>query len=288
MPTSVLNGVPLHYRHRLAPGPNVVFVHGLATNMAFWYLTVVPRLANDYAWTIYDLRGHGASGTPTSGYTTTEMAGDLAALLDQLAVRRAHLVGHSFGGAVALQYALLHPGRVASLTLADALIRAFQPTQHIPDLPAHGPWRRLLERIPGASAGRPDLGYRALEALADMRDVGGPDAQGDAFQPFGLWATSAQAGERWLNLLRTTTAYDDVCSMDGLTADRIERLSTPVLAIFGEYSQCLASCWGLRAHVRSVQVVIVPGVGHFHPLRRPTFFVDQLRKFISVVQATDE
>jgi pimeloyl-ACP methyl ester carboxylesterase len=236
----------------------VIFVHGLATNLAFWYLAVVPRLGGDYAWTIYDLRGHGASGVPPSGYTTADMAGDLAALLDYLEVRRAHVVGHSFGGAVALHYALLYPERVSSLTLADALIRAFQPVQHVQD------------------------------PLAEIRDFADPDAKGIPFQPFGLWKTSAQSGRRWFDLIRTTTVLDDICALEGLTADRIGRLSPPLLAMFGEYSHCLPSCWGLRAQVPSAQIVIVPGVGHFHPLRRPRYFAEQLQRFISVAQPTHE
>src|SRR5688572_7791222 len=104
-----LNGVTIHYRRIPAEGADLVLVHGLATSLTFWYTRIVPLFARDHCVTVYDLRGHGHSEMPSSGYTTADMAEDLHELLQHLDVRQAHLVGHSYGGAVALHYAILHP-----------------------------------------------------------------------------------------------------------------------------------------------------------------------------------
>lgn len=284
----LLNGVALHYQRRLGDGPDVVLVHGLATNLAFWYLRIVPLLAGDFCLTVYDLRGHGQSEMPASGYTTADMAVDLHGLLDHLEVSRAHLVGHSYGGAVALHYTALHPERVVSLTLVDARIRAFQPTQRLSDWPDADVWERKLKELrTPVSPNETEMGYRFLEALAEAR-VQGEKAESTAvgrFSPFGLLKNTRRTTERWLQLLRTTTARNDFKAVAGLTLEKICQVNHPVLAIFGEFSHCLPSCWGLKRYLSNCKVVIVPKAGHFHPMVRPIFFVRRLRQFFNEATA---
>jgi pimeloyl-ACP methyl ester carboxylesterase len=102
MPMARLNGVALNYRSA-GEGSDVMLIHGLAANHAFWRLDALLPLARRHRVTVFDLRGHGYSSAARSGYTTADMAGDLCALLDQLDIAQAHLVGHSYGGVVGLQ-----------------------------------------------------------------------------------------------------------------------------------------------------------------------------------------
>src|SRR5438046_4762158 len=103
---------------------DLVMVHGLAANMAFWYFKYACELARDFRVTVFDLRGHGRSQITPSGYTPDNLAVDLACLLDQLGIGSAHLLAHSFGGVVALRFALQRPERVRSLVLADTHVAA--------------------------------------------------------------------------------------------------------------------------------------------------------------------
>lgn len=139
MPRATVNDVSIHYQ-QAGHGPDLVMIHGLFGNLAFWYLSVLPALVRDFRVTLYDLRGHGYSDMPRSGYTSSHMAADLKELLDHLGVKQAHLVGHSFGGAVALHFAVLHPIHVLSLTLADARVPSLQPA--LP--PPHAPDRKSV------------------------------------------------------------------------------------------------------------------------------------------------
>jgi pimeloyl-ACP methyl ester carboxylesterase len=283
MPKAELNGVKLHYLPRVGEGPDLVLMHGLAANLAFWYIKIAPSLMRDYRVTMYDLRGHGGSGMPASGYTTADMATDLHALLDEIGIDRAHLVGHSYGGAIALHYASHHPERVASLTLADTRIRGLQPTQRLKDWPNAEVWKKKLDELKiSASLDDPEMGYRLLEILAraklqgnDLRNA--VDAQ---FSPFWLSKKASRTAEGWLRLLRTTTASKDFMLASGLTREKIRQINQPVLALFGEFSNCLPSCWGLKRHLPNCKVVIVPRAGHFHPMVRPAFFVRKLRSFL--------
>jgi pimeloyl-ACP methyl ester carboxylesterase len=96
--------------------PAVVFLHGAFMDRGSWDREF-PVFARDYRAVRYDIRPFGESTRPDKAYSVPD---DLLRLLDHLRIGRAHLVGHSFGGALALDFALLQPDRVASLVLVAA------------------------------------------------------------------------------------------------------------------------------------------------------------------------
>jgi pimeloyl-ACP methyl ester carboxylesterase len=93
----------------------VVFVHGLVMdNLSSWYFTVAGAAAARADVVLYDLRGHGRSERPSSGYGLADMVLDLDALLDALAIPGpVVLVGNSFGGLLALVFAIARTDRTA-------------------------------------------------------------------------------------------------------------------------------------------------------------------------------
>jgi len=119
MPKLRANGINIHY-WQSGRGSDVVLSHGLGGNLAGWHLNVVPELQAHHRVTTYDLRGHGRSDQPESGYTYKNMVEDLKALLDALGVEKADLVGHSQGGDISLQFALVYPERVRRLVIIEA------------------------------------------------------------------------------------------------------------------------------------------------------------------------
>jgi pimeloyl-ACP methyl ester carboxylesterase len=116
----VANGVR-HHVQRLGKGDHsVVFLHGLVMdNLSSFYFTLANPIAEHADVILYDLRGHGMSERPPTGYAVRDFVADLYALLDQLGVARASLVGNSFGGLLALAFASQHPDRVDKLALID-------------------------------------------------------------------------------------------------------------------------------------------------------------------------
>jgi pimeloyl-ACP methyl ester carboxylesterase len=110
-------GLRFHVR-RLGQGPPVVMLHGLLTgSLASWYLTVAPRLADRWSPWLTDLRGHGRSERPPSGYGATSLATDLDALTEQLPPFP--IVAHSYGCIIASRFAAAHPERVTGLVLVE-------------------------------------------------------------------------------------------------------------------------------------------------------------------------
>src|SRR5271157_1556886 len=102
--TTLRSGLKIHYQ-RVGQGPDLVMIHGLTGNLAVWHLKIVPLLMDHFRILTYDLRGHGYSDMPPTGYTASDMAADLEQLMDALGVEQADLVGHSFGADTALYVA---------------------------------------------------------------------------------------------------------------------------------------------------------------------------------------
>jgi pimeloyl-ACP methyl ester carboxylesterase len=284
VPKAQVNGAEIHYQ-QMGEGGDIVMIHGLFASLAFWYLSVMPGLAGRGRVTAYDLRGHGYSDVTASGYTSADMAGDLGELLDQLAINRAHLVAHSFGGSVALQYALLHPARVLSLTLADVWVASFQPQPLAWDSAS---WRDAA--LTAANVGdRPEaLPKVANDAhdewlrLQSRTAIGGFDALVESAL-LSQWNSDSRVAKRWFQLVRTTSAAEDMCAVAGLTPDRLRTLDCPTLAMFGEHSGCRQTLRGLEEHLPDCRTVMIPGAGHLHPLIRPDLFLQHVTEFIGSV-----
>jgi pimeloyl-ACP methyl ester carboxylesterase len=162
MATVSVRGVRTHLR-QLGAGRDVVMLHGLASSLAFWYLTVAPLIARHARVTVYDLRGHGLSSATPRGYTTGELAEDLLALCDVLGAVRPVLVGHSFGGAVGLHAAALDPARVHGVVLADAFLPVFERGRSWRAAP--GPTERRWRELRAHSTVVPEIYEQGLNRL---------------------------------------------------------------------------------------------------------------------------
>ena len=112
------NGLKFHAIDWGGRGKWVVLLHGLASQSHIWDL-VAPQLVDAFRVIAIDLRGHGLSDKPETGYDFASITGDLDHILTALEIERATVIGHSWGGNVAVQYAVDQPSRVSGLVLVD-------------------------------------------------------------------------------------------------------------------------------------------------------------------------
>lgn len=240
-----INGVRLHVQHLMDDSdhdpdgrPPVVMIHDLVTdNLSSYYYTIANPVALVADTWLYDLRGHGRSSMPPSGYTTEHHAGDLHDLLSSWPVTApAHLVGHGFGGAIALSFADRYPDRVASLVLLDAHLR--------------------VDGWDDDGWGRHVASSLALAAFGLSRSDGKD------------W--SGRYGSRKLDrltrhayrLLSETTLADDLEDQRAFSIGTLEAMAMPVLAIYGEGSDTFDRAHLLDKHLPDCELHVVPDSEH--------------------------
>ncbi len=118
------NDLSLHYLDWGSPGgPAVLFLHGGSAHARWWDL-VIAALADRYRCIALDLRGHGDSGRPAGGeYDLASHVADVAAVSAELDLHGSALVGHSFGGYVAMAYAGRGDVALGALAVVDSQAR---------------------------------------------------------------------------------------------------------------------------------------------------------------------
>ncbi|WP_134686061.1 alpha/beta fold hydrolase [Brevibacillus migulae] len=118
------NGLKMNVHYEKAQGPTVLFLHFSGGTLQMWN-GVIPLFENEYQIVAPDIRGHGKSDKPQSGYHIDVMANDLYLLLQELNIAKCHIVGSSMGAEVGLSLAAAHPDMVESLVCEGAIYNEF-------------------------------------------------------------------------------------------------------------------------------------------------------------------
>lgn len=117
MPFVTANGIEMHYRMQ-GTGPRLLYISGSGADLRRHPNAFDSPLPNYFNVLAYDQRGQGQSETPRGPYSMADYAADANALLTELGWGRAHVIGHSFGGMVAMELAIEYPDRVDKLVLS--------------------------------------------------------------------------------------------------------------------------------------------------------------------------
>jgi len=278
MPEVEVNGTRLYYQQS-GEGPDVVLVHAVTSNQAVWMFTgLVDSLATDFRVTSYDLRGHGASERPLSGYTSATMAEDYRQLHASLGLGPALLVGHSFGGVVALHAAILVPEAVAGVVLSDSF---FPGLRHIePNFGKMSIWADLRQTFAkvGVELGETVDFTRLFRAAAAMA----PEKMKALEEIYGAF------GRGWLRQLprlAETSCGDEVLAVAGLTAERIAGAVQPVVALYDEFSPFLATGRWLEKHLRHCTAEIIPAAKHLALVENTPAFTEAVKRNLMCMAA---
>jgi pimeloyl-ACP methyl ester carboxylesterase len=234
VPQVVANDIRFHYQRVGRGDATVVMLHGmLVDNLSSLYLTLAPAVAKaGMEAVLYDLRGHGRSERPPSGYTVDQAVGDLEAVLDELGVEPpVLLLGNSFGALVALEFALAHPERVTGLVLIEAQVALEGWGRHMAhDLELAG-FGLAEDDIRGWLD---DFGGRKLNRLA--RSVEG--------------------------LIKETSIIDDLAAARPLRADALRAVGTPALAVYGAHSDAIERAHDLAALMPRLELHVLADCAH--------------------------
>ncbi|HEU4759323.1 MAG TPA: alpha/beta hydrolase, partial [Dehalococcoidia bacterium] len=271
MPKLLANGINIHYQ-QVGEGPDVVMLHGLTGNLAVWHLKIGRVMKQEFRVTTYDLRGHGYTDVPRTGYTTGVMAEDLRGLLDSLGLERPYLVGHSFGADVILHFALNWPERVKKLIAIEPGLSAMIHVRKRGDWEGWRYWREVLEEF-GIEVPR-DRWFDPVYMFTLSLQV--PKVYGPA-------TGRPRKAEPLLRLLHETTMVQDYEVVDGLSLDRIPTIATPTLLVYGENSAFRGSYDYLKDALPNCQGVLLPATkwGHFGPLEHPELLIEYMREYFS-------
>jgi pimeloyl-ACP methyl ester carboxylesterase len=260
------SGIRLHYT-QAGEGPDVVLIHGLTGNLAVWHLHILPLLWDRFTVTTYDLRGHGYSSMPPTGYNADHMADDLLGLLDALEIDRPALVGHSYGADIALYFAHRYPQRVDHVVAIEGALPALVNARSRDEWEGWDHWVEMLERSGHAvpPERRSDVVY-LLKASLELPKKWGP-LNGLPRNP-----------KPFLRLIEETTVATDYERVGTLPLERIGAIETPVTLLFTEGSAFMGTHDHLVQHLPNARSVLLPETewGHFGPLEQPERVAEEI------------
>jgi len=276
-----IHGVMLNCRIIEPPerSPASLLLHGLNANMAFWHPALLSSLRQQRRLVLQDLRGHGYSGMPSTGYTPANLA------VDACVEARADLVAHSFGSNVALQLARLHPDRVRTLTLLDARVRLVQPYLRIGDWARFERWRKNFE----------DAGIRIdpdweFDHTLPLKMSGGDFAEASrllAADGFFPPSSGTRTAARYRKLISETSAGEEFLDKAGLTLDSLRAMTTPTLLVYGTHSPFLPTRDGLLREIPQCRCEMIEGGGHNFPFLMPGQTAEAIELFWASAQVEE-
>ncbi len=271
MPKVLANGINFHYL-QTGSGQELIMLHGLMGNLAVWHLKMASLLREHYHITTFDLRGHGRSDMPPTGYSTGSMADDLLGVMDALGIERADLVGHSIGADVCLHFALRYPERVRKLVLIEAAIPALVHLRKDETWEGWGYWAQVIEEFTGTpvpQGQRMDLAQMVRLSM-DVPILFGP-ARG-----------MPRKREPVLKLLETTTLVEDYERLDGMTFASLAHIPHPKQIIYDSGSPYMGTYHILRDTLTNCTSVLFPPSKHRHfsPLEQPERLVGYIHDFL--------
>ncbi|TCK24763.1 alpha/beta fold hydrolase [Pseudonocardia endophytica] len=254
-------------------GPVVVLLHGLASSALTWE-AVLPLLGRHCHVIAPDLLGHGRSAKPGSGdYSLGAYAAEVRDLLLVLGLDRATVIGHSFGGGVAMQYAHQFPELVERVGLVSSggLGSDVTPALRAATLPGANTVLRAVSAITPAWLGR--LGHRLARLLP------GADVDG-VLSAFDTFADSGARGA----FVHTVRGSLDGAGQRLAGTDRLYLLDRiPVLLVGGSRDPVIPVEHTRAAHVAlpDSRLEIFDGGGHFPHIERARRFADLVEEFVT-------
>jgi pimeloyl-ACP methyl ester carboxylesterase len=263
MATASVNGHDLHYLRR-GEGPPLLLIMGMSGTHLTWGNTFLHALEQDFDLITYDHRNIGMSSKSDEPFTIADLAADASALLSELGLESANVLGISMGGMVAQELVLAHPEQVRRLVLGCTY--------------AGGP---------GGELARPEV----VQRLAGAMNAGNPEEAVRAGWEVNVsapYAADAQAYEAFRDVVfqlpvpipAIMTQMQAIGGHD--THDRLQEIQAPTLVIHGTEDQMLPVSNGraIAAEIPGARLEILEGVGHAFFLERAEQSAQLVKDFV--------
>lgn len=236
-------------------GEVIVFIHGFTLDHRMWN-EQVKYFSKNYQTLTYDMRGFDRSPLPNEPYSH---ANDLSRLLMDLKIKKAHIVGLSLGGEIAIDFTLTYPEFVLSLTVADSSLGGYKSTVD---------WRMYAKEQGIENAKKNWLNHEVFRTTRENSTVL-KDLEA---------MVSDYSGWHWLN--KDTREKLPVPALS-----RLQEISVPTLIITGEkdlsYFQSIAEL--LHKGIKNSQKKVIMGAGHMSNMEKPEEFNEMVGSFVRSV-----
>ena len=278
MPEHPVEHVMVHGHRRayvkIGSGPALLLLHGLGCNHRTW-LPVLDSLSRRHTVIAPDLLGHGESDKPRADYSVGGFANGMRDLLTVLGVDRVTVVGHSFGGGVAMQFAYQFPERTERLVLVGSGGLGPEVSPAIRAITTTGFHQVMgLLTMPGVRhVGTAGLRALARTGLKEFRDF---DEVAEIYQSFR--DPAARAAIR--HVVRAVVDWQgQIVTM----ADRAYLTEAmPMCVIWGEEDRVIPVSHATRASALApkAHIDVIPNAGHFPHKDHPERFAKVLGDFV--------
>ena len=262
MPKAKVDGISIHYELSGDGSEVVVLLNGIAMSVGNWSPVVEAIVASGRRVLCHDFRGQMLSERGAGPYSLRAHAEDLASLMRGLGIEIAHIVGTSYGGEVALEFALAHPAMTTSLSVIDSVSYAD------PMLVA------AVEGWKACALADPVAFYRSIIAGNYSAEYIGENKAELAKREKAIASLSRQWFEDFAGLCDAFLAID--------LRGRLGPIAAPTLVVWAEkdilkgesYSRAIA------AEIEGARLLCIPGSGHAVAMERPTALAETLLDFI--------
>jgi pimeloyl-ACP methyl ester carboxylesterase len=242
----------------------IVFLHGLGGSQSTW-ASVLGDFVGTYRIAALDLPGHGASDKPEPAafdYSVPSLAATVGEAVEKLELSPSVIVGHSLGGAAAMQLALDRPSLVRALVLVDSAGLGAEVSGELLDRaeaePSREEARKLLELF---FENQRFILERGIDEMHATRSAPGADAAVKAFAASAF----SRSGQN-VNYL-----------------DRLGELEAPVLIVWGELDRVLPATHAVAANTAlpTSRLEIMEGVGHVPQVEAAPTFVAIVNRWLA-------
>lgn len=245
MPNRILGDLNMFYED-IGLGETVIFLHGSLSRGIPTFAAQIQAFQNSHRGIYPDLRGHGNTSCPDPSWTPGRLADDVVALMDELKIPQAHVVGHSMGGDVAMYCAINHPSKILSVVSISSAGAVNESVT------------KYLERFDP----------RNMDRIRHRRWI--ETIQKEHF--------AAHGGDWEAFLSRTISncnTYPD------FSEEELRRITVPLMLIYGSRDEMIKpdEIRRLAANIAGLTVKVLEGAGHFpHVIGQRCTEVNQIIK----------